>query len=178
MQTDNKKLLALSDSHGDIRTLISIFNWAKSYMIDTIIFLGDGILDLPRAQAEAGFFCDVHAVRGNGDFVASIPEAAIFDFYDHRFFLCHGHRYSLYNGFNTLIAIAHNNGADAALFGHTHVPYCKKQNDILLLNPGSISRPRSNTGATFAVIECLPELKINFWNIGEDGITEAKKIKR
>ena len=150
----------------------------KNNIIDTVIFLGDGIYELLRTQIETGYPCDVHAVRGNGDFGKSIPESAVLDLSDHRFFLCHGHRYSLYNGFDTLIAIAQNNGADAALFGHTHVPYCKTQNGILLLNPGSISRPRSNAGATFAVIECLPELKVNFWNIGEERITKAKKIKR
>jgi predicted phosphodiesterase len=40
-------------------------------------------------------------------------------------------------------------------------------NGVLLLNPGSIGRPRSSAGTTFAVIECLPEQPLQpvFWSI-------------
>ena len=108
-------------------------------------------------------------IRGNCDRAVStpLPEAALLDFAGHRFFLCHGHRYALHGDFATLIAAARNNEADATLFGHTHTPFCETVNGVLLLNPGSVGRPRSSTGATFAVIECLPEapLKTVFWRV-------------
>jgi putative phosphoesterase len=99
--------------------------------------------------------------------VYNVPESAVLDFRGHRFFWCHGHRYSLYRSYDTLIAVTQNNGADVALFGHTHVPSLDNEDGLLLINPGSVGRPRSNAGATFAVIECLPEtpLKVNFYGI-------------
>ena len=44
-------------------------------------------------------------------------------------------------------------GCEAALFGHTHHAVMKKSDDgILILNPGSTSRPRGGN-ASFAVLE-------------------------
>ena len=33
-------------------------------------------------------------------------------------------------------------GCDIAMFGHTHKPYLKRSEDIIVLNPGSLSFPR------------------------------------
>jgi putative phosphoesterase len=172
---DSQKLLALSDTHGDVRSLKAVLQWAKGMLQDgairTAVFLGDGAGDLAPAVTGAEFFCEWKLVRGNNDFDFSIPEAGVLDFGDRRFFLCHGHRYALYNGYYTLAAAARKAEADAALFGHTHVPYCKTMNGIELINPGSIGRPRSRAGASFAVIECSPGKPLNteFWGIGPQG---------
>ena len=166
---NSEKLLVLSDIHGAIPALTEVLNWAKGCAVGAAVFLGDGIEEMSVATAAAGFPFAVKMVRGNCDRTvsASIPEAALLDFAGHRFFLCHGHRYSPGGNLGTLVAAARNNEADAALFGHTHVPFCETVDGLLLINPGSVGRPRSNAGATFAVIECLPEmaLKANFWNI-------------
>jgi putative phosphoesterase len=160
-----KKLLVISDSHGHISALRAVLNYGKDIAPDCAVFLGDGIQDIDRAAA--GFSCVWHKVRGNNDPVYNVPEAAVLDFGGHRFFLCHGHRYSLYRSNDTLIAAARNNGADTVLFGHIHVPSLINEDGLLLINPGSVGRPRSNAGATFAVIECLPEtpLKVEFFGI-------------
>ena len=42
--------------------------------------------------------------------------------------------------------------ADIVVFGHTHVPLVKWFGDVLLVNPGSPVLPRSEMGATFAVL--------------------------
>jgi hypothetical protein len=167
-----QRLLVLSDTHGHINALELVLNWAKDYPqsggIRTAAFLGDGVSDLQQAASAAGFSCEWKLVRGNNDMEISLPLSAVFDFNGHRFFFCHGHRCSLFSGYHVLLEAASNMKADAALFGHTHIPYHKNVNDILLLNPGSVGRPRSRLGATFAVIECEPEkpLKVEFWGIG------------
>jgi putative phosphoesterase len=164
---NGQKLLVLSDIHGAVPALTGVLNWAKGCAVGAAVFLGDGIEEM--SAAAAGFPFAVKMVRGNCDRAVSapIPEAALLDFAGHRFFLCHGHRYSPSGSLSTLVAAARNNEADAALFGHTHVPFCETVDGLLLINPGSVGRPRSNAGATFAVIECLPEtaLKASFWNI-------------
>jgi putative phosphoesterase len=180
---DSKKLLLLSDTHGSITALKAVLDWAKNHTppndsICAAAFLGDGISDLRPAADASGFFCEWKLVSGNNDFSFSLPDAAILEFGDHRFFMCHGHRYSLYGGYHMLIAAAHNAGAEAALFGHSHVPYLKNTDGVLLINPGSVGRPRSKIGATFAVIECTDgePLKTEFWSIGAHGEIRGLKL--
>ena len=192
---DGQKLLVLSDTHGNVSALKAVLNWAKSMLpgglqsggatgaaisgaISAAVFLGDGVQDLRPAAVAADFFCEWKLVRGNNDFEFSMPETAVLDFGGHRFFLCHGHRYSLYNGYYTLAAAARNMEADAALFGHTHVPCLKSADDLLLINPGSIGSPRSRIGASFAVIECTPgkPLEVEFWGIELRGKIHKLKV--
>ena len=174
---DSKKLLVLSDTHGGITALKTVLNWANGRMPpnDTICaaaFLGDGISDLRPAAEMTGFSCNWVYVRGNNDYGHSTPESSVFDFGDHRFFICHGHRYGLYGGYHSLIAAARNNGANAVLFGHSHVPFIKSEDGILLINPGSVGSPRSKTGASFTVIECAAggPLQVEFWGIDKGEI--------
>jgi len=181
---NTKKILLLSDSHGNIQGLTAVLKWANDYAPDLAVYLGDGVADLPKAEMASGFVCEWQKVRGNNDwgFSVSDPETAVFDFGGHRFFMCHGHRYGLHWGeTHSFIAAARNNGATVALFGHTHAPFLGNDNSLLLLNPGSISRPRSNVGATFAVLECSPDTppQVRFFGIGLGGaITTLPSIMR
>jgi putative phosphoesterase len=170
---DTKKILVISDVHGNRSKLKQVFTWVMNNavydsVIRDVIFLGDGILDLYPAAEETGFYCNLNPVRGNNDYGSEIPEAAVYKFEGHKFFLCHGHRYALYNGYNTLINAAKNAGADTALFGHLHMPYDKRTNGIRLINPGSIGNPRSKIGASFAVIESAAgkSFNVRFWGVG------------
>jgi len=179
---DGKKLLALSDTHGNTAALNAVMNWAKDRTPpnDTICcaaFLGDGISDLRRTADAAGFYCDWNVVRGNNDYMPSVPEAAVFDFCENRFYICHGHRHSLYGGYHSLIAAARNSQANVVLYGHTHIPSCKNIDGLLLINPGSVGRPRSRIGASFAVIECAPneQPNVEFWGIGDKG--QIKRLR-
>jgi putative phosphoesterase len=164
-----QRLLVISDTHGNIPALDAALRWAGGAAIDAAIFLGDGINDLSRTATDLSV--EWHIVRGNNDYEFSLPEAAIFDFGGKRFFLCHGHRYSIYSGYHTLITAARGMNAEIALFGHTHVPCYADIGGILLVNPGSIGRPRGMAGATFALIECTPEKppEVQFWGIGIKG---------
>jgi len=168
-----KKILVFSDTHGSITVLKSVFSWANDHIPpkDTIcaaVCLGDGVSDIRKAADATGFYCDWKVVCGNNDYDIQAPEVIVFDYADHRFFMCHGHRYGLYGGYNTLLAAAKNSEADAALFGHSHVPFYKVVDGVSIINPGSAGRPRSNIGSTFAVIECIENkpLKVEFWGIG------------
>jgi putative phosphoesterase len=182
---DGKKLLVVSDSHGDVPALKKVLVWAKNLakaaedktsepadVISYGVFLGDGVDDLRRAEDAAGFSCGWRLVQGNNDYGFSLPVADVFDFGGHRFFLCHGHRHMVYYGYHRLIAAALASNADAALFGHTHVPCFAGENGVYLINPGSVGRPRSKAGPTFAVITCAPEKPVDvvFWKIGKGRI--------
>ncbi|MDR0323415.1 MAG: metallophosphoesterase [Treponema sp.] len=156
---ESKKLLVFSDTHGRITALKAVLNWAKNHVPpnDTICctaFLGDGASDIGRAAEASGFYSNWKLVRGNNDYESIMPDSAVFDFAEYRFFMCHGHRQGLHGGTHGLIAAGRSNNADVVLFGHTHVPFYKNADGLLLINPGSVGSPRSRIGATFAVIEC------------------------
>ena len=59
-------------------------------------------------------------------------------------------------------------GADAALFGHTHRPFCERRAGILCLNPGTLARGQYAV-LTVADGTCRPELKTMERNLNDDG---------
>jgi putative phosphoesterase len=182
---DSKKLLVISDTHGSLPVLKTILKWAKDRLppndsICCAAFCGDGISDIQPAADAAGFYCNWEYVRGNNDYNAgAVPDNTVFDFADHRFYLCHGHYHNLYGGYFSLVNSAQSNDADIVLFGHTHVPYCKMEDGVLLVNPGSAGRPRSRIGSTFAVIDCMPgeTPKVKFWGINQGAEIREVKLK-
>jgi putative phosphoesterase len=166
------KILAVSDIHGNMPAIIAVLRWAADEFTnsDIAVFLGAGLRELSFAQKQAGLSCEWKKVRGNNDDAPTALESDVFDFGGHRFYLCHGHRHAIYNGFDKLTASARKTGADAALFGHVHIPHIENVNGLLLVCPGGIGRARSSVGETFAVIECVPEkpLTVHFWGIDPD----------
>ena len=150
----NSSILVISDSHGNIAALTTVLKWAGGINLDAAVFLGDGYEDLSLASARAGFIPSWHAVRGNGDYCFSVPDDLALEISGRTLFLAHGNRHNVREGCKSISAAARNVGAEAALFGHTHIPYHATVNGIFLLNPGSVGRPRSDAGNTFAVLEC------------------------
>ena len=176
-----KKLLVFSDSHGDVSAVKAVFAWAVDHLppkdsICTVAFCGDGLADLQQAADATGFYSDWKLVGGNNDYSFSLASSTVFDFADHRFFMCHGHRHNIYSNFHTLAAAGRASEADIVLFGHAHVPVKYTEDGILIVNPGSISRPRSKVGATFAVIECGEKVDVVFYGIIGRGLIREVKI--
>jgi len=177
MIPDSFSILVVSDSHGNVDALAEALAWAQLYSgcsqsdggapgktpaLSTAVFLGDGEDDLDPASARAGFILSWNIVRGNVDMMNfSHPGAMVLEISGRKLFLTHGNAYGVGEDCKALAAAAKTNGAEAALFGHTHVPSCAMLDGIFLLNPGSIGRPRSNVGPTFAVLECPPTGPLN-----------------
>jgi len=179
MKLDSSFLLLISDSHGGTASLATVLEWTQSAMcthtFDAAVFLGDGFADLAPASACTGFPLSWHSVRGNGDYQSNIDDSKVLEIpgknpaqrSSRRLFLSHGSRYRVEDGITSIAAAARSAGAEAALFGHTHVPYCAVVDGIFLINPGSVSRPRSKIGCTFAVLECPDSgpLAARFFNL-------------
>jgi len=186
MEVNSSFILVISDSHGGIAPLAAALKWARSpscaYTFDKAVFLGDGFNDLTDACERAGVSVHWEAVQGNVDYPSSAYDKKILDipaknsaFPSRKLFLSHGNRYRVKEEYKTIAVIARNMGAEAALFGHTHIPYCKTVDGIFLLNPGSIACPRSRLGCTFAVLECPDSgpLRARFF----DPVDPGKEIK-
>jgi putative phosphoesterase len=172
-------ILVISDSHGDVTALSAVLAWAKNTPLQAAVFLGDGAEDLAVASAWAGFSLPWHRVRGNGDYDFSIPENIVMEIPpSHKIFLSHGNRLRVREGKRVIADAARRMEAEAALFGHTHIPYCDTVDGIFLLNPGSIGRPRSDAGRTFAVLEC-PEsgpFAARFFALDRSGIKQLEQL--
>ena len=140
------RILVFSDTHGDIRPCIKTINNIKD--VDMIIHAGDHISDaheLMKCFSDIPFF----AVRGNCDF-SNEPSELIVEADGKKIFVTHGHLYNvkLEYDYYTLKKHTEELGCDAAVFGHSHIPYNENLGKMCIINPGSVK-----TSRTFGVIE-------------------------
>lgn len=136
-----------SDTHGMLHRLPEAIKRAGE--IDAFLHLGDFGSDAKRmADVLRTPYC---AVRGNCDaYNSDYPRSRVVHFEEVSLFLTHG------DGFFSpyaLTAAARENGCAAALFGHTHEPLVRADGETLLINPGSLSKPRYGFDPSFALLE-------------------------
>lgn len=143
------RAVILSDSHGDTDACDKAISAMGD--VDMIIHLGDISRDVDYIEAVYDDI-EVHSVMGNNEFLHFGKNEAVIDFDGHKIFICHGHTLSVRSGTQRLEQAARAKGCAAALFGHTHVAMMEEKDGLLILNPGSVSRPR-NGKASFAVLE-------------------------
>ena len=165
------QLLVVSDTHGDAASLALALLWAKDRSIGTMAFLGDGLTDLRRAFDRAAFFPRCCPVRGNGDYDPSVPFLRTLDLAGRTLLATHGHMNAVQDTLDSLVFAARTAGAEAVLFGHTHIPFRAEQRGIFALNPGSLARPRGGFSPSFATLTCPPvgSLSAVFWRLDKDG---------
>lgn len=156
------KLIVVSDTHGRYDRLVTLMQMHKD--ADALIFLGDGLNDLGRADAYSYPFT-VYSVKGNCDgfsfFSQGIPadDELMLCFEGYKFFIIHGHTRAVKNNMDRAILASRTKGADVLLYGHTHVatdkyiPEDEEGNKPLrLFNPGSLGASGDGE-AHFGLIE-------------------------
>lgn len=149
------RILVVSDTHGDLTHLDDLLSEDDSF--DLLIHCGDICGDEERVRRMVQFA--FLGVAGNMDFSGMFPRDRLIDAAGKKIFVSHGHRHGVYFDTETLGEEAIAEGADIALYGHTHVPEIHEQDGIWIMNPGSLSYPRqANRRPSYGVIE-----------IGEDG---------
>lgn len=155
------KYLVVSDSHGDrdiIRELIHQYR----HQVDYFFHCGDSEL-----AADDRLWDTMMGIQGNCDYEKMVRERSFNTGLD-NIYVVHGDGL-VSNGSPLNIELkAEENGANIALFGHTHVPYVSYDKDkkILLVNPGSISLPRQQSGEqTYAIIDSDDDqYQVTFYN--------------
>ncbi len=139
------KIAIISDSHGSVENIALFEKRLKG--VDALWHLGDHAEDAEQLAARLN--CGFVAVRGNCDPFSDAPLTYTVSWHGKRFLLLHGHTVS---GRLHLLYAAKDANADAVLFGHSHVPSIETVEDVLLLNPGSLSRPRTSKGPSIALM--------------------------
>ncbi|MBQ7172980.1 MAG: metallophosphoesterase family protein [Clostridia bacterium] len=143
------RFLIVSDTHGNRRGIEEAVA-RQTDGLDGIFFLGDGTMDLFRADLPPGL--PVYAVRGNCDYPGpdAPPTECLTALLGHTLFLTHGHLFGAKSGIGGLVRAGIERGADLILYGHTHKPLeqyfpageklCGSilQKPLYLFNPGSL----------------------------------------
>ena len=140
------KVLVFSDSHralGDMRRAV------ETEAPDYVIHLGDYAEDARLLGQEYPSLA-IACVPGNCDgFFSTEPLQKLVKYGGVSVLMSHGHIWNVKHSPDAAIAAARRCRADVVMFGHTHVPLCRQEEDGLwVLNPGSI-RDRGS----YAVLE-------------------------
>ena len=135
------RFAVLSDTHGDLSRMFAAADYIRALKPDALIHLGDFCADAEAMAKELRL--ELHAVAGNCDAGRTThPAADVLEAEGARILLCHGHTYDVGETPQRLIWAAQEWECTAALFGHTHRQFLEKEDGVLLMNPGSLCRPR------------------------------------
>lgn len=150
MKTDFKCVI-ISDTHGNMKPIRDVIEREKPF--DTLIHCGDveGNLASFLGVQEFGYL----AVKGNCDFYTDDAKELCFRLGSCRIFVTHGHRCNVRYEDDILIREGRKQQADVILYGHTHMPdvHRDEKTGILVVNPGSLCRPRQSPRVkTYAVL--------------------------
>ena len=143
------KIGIMSDSHGDRRAIDCAVERAGK--VDLWLHAGDCVPD-------AAYLALVSAVRvenvaGNTDWPdGRTPDEIVVEAAGHRIFLTHGHLFNVRFDTAMLAAAAREAGADLAVYGHTHIALYEQQEDVTVVTPGSVARPRDAAQGSFMMI--------------------------
>ncbi|MGL5314525.1 MAG: metallophosphoesterase [Peptostreptococcaceae bacterium] len=142
------KIGVVSDTHMMKRYMDKTIPYLKE--CDLIIHAGDNFSDSKYLHSMTNV--GVMAVKGNCDF-DNVEEELLFDIEDKNIFLCHGDRYGVKYGLDEIEEKAKEVEADIVIFGHTHTPLCIEKDNILYINPGSVSLPRNVAYRSFVILD-------------------------
>ena len=142
-------IAVISDSHNNEKAI----NIIKEYInnADVLLFLGDGEEDIGKIKES--FKGEVYAVNGNCDMYSKNPDELLLNFEGKKIFMCHGHKYNVKYSYNNIYYRGKELDADIVLFGHTHIPIIEVNDNMIMMNPGSISRGAAMSGQSMGYIE-------------------------
>ena len=162
----SQKWMIASDLHGSARSCRLLLARMEEEQADRLVFLGDLLYhgprnDLPEEYDTKAVTKQLNAVKdkllcvkGNCDsevdqMVLEFPmmaEYAVLPIGGRLCYLTHGHNY----GPDNLPPMAKG---DILISGHIHIPVCREQEGVRLLNPGSVSLPKENTPHSYMTLE-------------------------
>ena len=138
------RILLLSDTH----TSTSFIDCINHENCDICFHAGDSQLIASEFNS-----LPLLGVCGNCDFGAGFHESINFSTEKYNYLVVHGHNDNVKYDLENLALRAKNEGANIAIYGHTHVVNVEKIDDIILINPGSYVQSRSKYPNTYMVFD-------------------------
>ena len=153
------KVLIVSDTHRRNENYIKVLEQVSP--VDMVIHCGDIEGSEYLIAQSAG--CPVQMVTGNNDFFSDLPREKEFNVGRYKVWLTHGHNYYVSMGNENLKHEARMHGVDIVIYGHTHKPVVDIEDDIIAVNPGSLTYPRQeNRKPSYIIMELDREGKAHF----------------
>ena len=147
----------LSDTHGILDLALKAVQAMGS--IDLLIHCGDHYRDASKISATINV--PVHAVVGNCGPRMDGPAEKLLEVEGVIIYITRGHRFnvkvSLYGLYNRSLEL----NAGVVVYGHTHIPGygftrspgSPDKDDLLIINPGSISDPRGGSKFSYGILD-------------------------
>lgn len=133
------KILLISDTHRRDDLFLRVME--QEAPVDMILHAGDAEGSEDEFSRIAGM--PLFYVAGNCDLGSMAPRTMVVPIGREKAFLTHGHLYQVNFSLDLLEKEARTRHCKIAVFGHTHVPLIQEsRHGVLILNPGSLGRPR------------------------------------
>lgn len=152
------KVLIISDTHGHGEDYFKLLK--KIAPMDLVIHCGDvegqeSILEQKTLELSN---CPIVMVSGNNDFFSNLEKEVSLKLGHRNILVTHGHNYYVSMGNEFIKQEAKARGFDIVIYGHTHRPLIDRENDnIIALNPGSLSYPRQDGHLPSYIIMTIEE---------------------
>jgi hypothetical protein len=152
------KVLIVSDTHKKNDTYLNIL---KLHKPDMVIHCGDAEgSELLLTQAAD---CPVYIVLGNNDFFSQLPRELELEVGKYKVWVTHGHNYRVSMGNEYIKHEAVARGVDIVCYGHTHRPVIDQDDEVIAVNPGSLSYPRQeNHRPSYIIMEIDKKEQVHF----------------
>lgn len=144
------RILVISDSHGRNDDIEGVLEQVGP--IDAMIHCGD--VERGDEYIRSLTPAPVYMISGNNDWNLDLPSQLFIELGGYKILIVHGHQFYVYSGVQYLREYALEVGADVVMYGHTHQPFIEIEENITILNPGSLSYPRQEgRKPTFLMME-------------------------
>lgn len=143
------KVLIVSDTHKKNENYFYVLEKEKP---DLVIHCGDA--EGSEYALTKAVDCPVEIVLGNNDFFSELPRELMLDIGPYKVWVVHGHNYYVSMGNENLKREAVERGVDIVFYGHTHRPVIDMDDEVIAVNPGSLSYPRQEgRRPSYAIME-------------------------
>ena len=152
------KVLIVSDTHGSHRNYDKVIE--REGKIDMLLHMGD--VEGGELYIEKTAGCPVHIVSGNNDFFSDLPGEEEVQIGKYRILMTHGHGYYVSMDTRVLKRVAKERGFHIVMYGHTHKPDVDLEDEVMAINPGSLSYPRQMGRKPSYIIMQIDEENVDF----------------
>lgn len=154
-----QRIMIVSDTHKRLGNLYEALE--REGHIDAMIHLGD--LEGDEEIIDEMIDGKVFMVPGNNDYYSQASREIEMQLAGKNILLTHGHYYYVSLDLQMIRSEAIARGMDIVMFGHTHRPVIQVEDEITLINPGSISYPRQQDGkCTYIMLEISEDGTFSF----------------
>lgn len=142
------KIVVLSDTHGNFNAFENVVR--SNIKADLFLHLGDGAAEYFKIKSIYKEL-PIVMVKGNCD-SHNLPEQKTFNFDGINLFACHGHQFNVKQNLDEYVKFAKNLNFRIIAYGHTHKRFIQNDSNLCIINPGSLTLPRT-LGPSYGVIE-------------------------